>query len=89
MVNRISLRQSRNITFATGKNITPNKVRYITKNNENAVVCECEIASNGVGQGLAAAEGWRFMHDGLRLLSNENASRIKPSSDEEGGTPQA
>jgi len=25
----------------------------------------------------------------LRLSSNENAHRIKPSSDEEGGTPQA
>ena len=42
-----------------------------------------------VGTGRAPVVGLLLMYDGLRLLSNENASRIKPSSDEEGGTPQA
>ena len=42
-----------------------------------------------VGRWLAAAVGLLLMYDGLRLLSNENVSKIKPSSDEEGGTPQA
>ena len=45
--------------------------------------------SNGVGQGLVPAVRLLLMYDGLRLLSNENASIIKPSSDEEGGTPRA
>ena len=47
------------------------------------------LISHGVGRWLAAAVGLLIMYVGLRLLSNENASRIKPSSDEEGGTPQA
>ncbi len=36
--------------------------------------------------GAFAAQG---QASSLRLSSNENARRIKPSSDEEGGTPQA
>ena len=42
---------------------------------------------DGVGRWLATAVGLLIMYVGLRLLSNENASIIKPSSDEEGGTP--
>ncbi len=48
-----------------------------------------KFISHSVGQGLAPAVRLLLMYDGLRILSNENASRIKPSSDEEGGTPQA
>ena len=32
--NRIPLRHRRNITFAAGKNITPNEVRHITKSTK-------------------------------------------------------
>ena len=38
---------------------------------------------------FAPAVRMLLIYDGLRLLSNENASRINPSTDEEGGTPQA
>ena len=50
---------------------------------------ELNLIYHTVGQGLAPAVRLLLIYDGLRLLSNENASRIKPSSDEEGGTPQA
>ena len=41
--------------FCESKNITPNKVRYITKNNENAAACGLKSTSNSVGRWLAAA----------------------------------
>ena len=50
---------------------------------------ELNLIYHTVGQGLAPAVRLLLIYDGLRLLSNENASRIMPSSDEEGGTPQA
>ena len=50
---------------------------------------ELNLIYHTVGQGLAPSVRLLLIYDGLRLLSNENASRIKPSSDEEGGTPQA
>ena len=68
--NRISLRRSRNITFATGKNITPNELRYITKNNENTVVCECEINIQRCRAGACSCRANFSIYDGYRLLSN-------------------
>ena len=40
-----------------------------------------KFISHSVGQGFAPAVRLLLMYDGLRILSNENASRIKPSSD--------